>query len=212
MIRSKKELKFYYKADMMMNTGQFKYSLIDTMKNLLLPNYIIKYLRAMRRIEYYTNKNGILSKATLAINAIYYKRLAIKLGFSISSSVFGYGLVIPHYGTIVVGAGNKIGNYAVLHTSTCITAGKKQIGNAFYLSAGAKVLNDIKLGDNVSVGANAIVNKSFEESNCLLVGIPAIKIKDTEPWYKRDGEEYIRRVYKCEELKRNMGLSSVEIE
>lgn len=58
----------------------------------------------------------------------------MKLGFTIAENVFGYGLVIPHYGTIVVGSGNRIGNYAVLHTSTCITAGKKNIGDGLYLS------------------------------------------------------------------------------
>lgn len=72
------------------------------------------------------------------INKIRYKSLGIKLGFTIPINVFGYGLVIPHYGTIVVGAGNTIGNYAVLHTSTCITAGNKIIGDALYLSTGAK--------------------------------------------------------------------------
>jgi serine O-acetyltransferase len=29
------------------------------------------------------------------------------------------------------------------------------------------------LGDNVAVGANAVVNKSFPEGNVTLVGIPA---------------------------------------
>ena len=47
-----------------------------------------------------------------------FRKLGMKLGFTISENVFGYGLVIPHYGTIVVGSGNRVGNYAVLHTST----------------------------------------------------------------------------------------------
>lgn len=64
----------------------------------------------------------------------------MKLGFTISENVFGYGLVIPNYGTIVVGSGNQIGNYSVLHTSTCISAGRKRIGDGLYLSTGAKVL------------------------------------------------------------------------
>ena len=75
----------------------------------------------------------------------------MKLGFSIGS------------------ANVKYRNYCVLHTSICITVGNKQIGNGFYCSStGAKVLNDIFIGD-VTVGANAIVNKSFEGS-CWLLG------------------------------------------
>lgn len=46
--------------------------------------------------------------------------------------------MIPHYGTIVVGGTNIIGNFAVLHTSTYITANHKIIGNGLYLSTGAK--------------------------------------------------------------------------
>ena len=35
----------------------------------------------------------------------------------------GYGAVIPHYGTIVVNGDARLGNYCVLHTSTCIAGG-----------------------------------------------------------------------------------------
>ena len=116
----------------------------------------------------------------------------MKLGFTIAENVFGYGLVIPHYGTIVVGSGNRIGNYAVLHTSTCITAGKKNIGDGLYLSTGAKVLGDIELGNFITIGANAVVNKS-EEGNCLLIGIPAEKKRYEDAWMKA-----------CEKLRQTM--------
>lgn len=132
-------------------------------------------------------------------------KLGIKLGLSVSFDEIGYGVVIPHYGTIVVGRGNRIGNYAVLHTSTCITEGKKNIGDGFYLSTGAKVLKDITIGDNVSVGANSLVNKSFPD-NCMVAGTPAEKIKDSEAWYIRDGEEYARRVRECEKLRQRYRL------
>ena len=134
----------------------------------------------------------------------YYKlkvhKLGMKLGFTIAENVFGYGLVIPHYGTIVVGSGNRIGNYAVLHTSTCITAGKKSIGDGLYLSTGAKVLGDIELGNFTTIGANAVVNKS-EESNCLLVGIPAVKKRDEDTWMKG---AYRERYEACEKLRQTM--------
>lgn len=123
-------------------------------------------------------------------------KLEIKLGFSIAKNVFGYGLVIPHFGTIVVGSGNKVGNYAVLHTCICITAGKKHIGDGLYCSTGARLLNDISVGNNVTVGANAVLNSSVD-SNSLVVGIPASRKRDEDAWYKGD---YLRRVHECEEL------------
>ncbi len=51
-----------------------------------------------------------------------------------------------------------------------------QIGDNVYISPGAKLFGDIVIGDNVKIGANAVVNKSFPEGNCTLVGVPARKV------------------------------------
>lgn len=194
MIETKKELDFYLKTDLMMNRGAFKKSLKVRLKDIIVPDYIMEYLKCLRKAEYYKNCRGG------ALKYFYeYKlsKLEIKLGFSIAKNVFGYGLVIPHFGTIVVGSGNLIGNYAVLHTCICITAGNKQIGDGLYCSTGARILGDVSLGDNVTVGANAVLNHSVE-SNSLVVGIPAVKKRDEEVWYKG---EYLRRVEECEKLR-----------
>lgn len=128
-------------------------------------------------------------------------RLALKLGFSLSTKCFGYGLVIPHYGTIVIGNTNRIGNYCVLHTSTCVVSRASEIGDGFYLSTGAKVSTHVHLGDNVSVAANSVVNKDFG-SNILLAGMPAKIKKESTAWYERDGEIFADRVSRVEELKK----------
>ena len=163
----------------------------------------MSFLVNLRKYEYYANNNYKFRKHWYFYRLYW---LSVKLGFSISPNVFGYGLVIPHRGTIVVGNGNKIGNYCVLHTSTCITARKKQIGDGFYLSTGAKVIHDIHLNNNISVGANSVVNKSLEDNHCLIAGMPAKKIKDSDPWYIRDGAEFARRHAECEKLREKMKL------
>lgn len=196
MIKSKKELKFCINADYMMNRGYFKEPILKKLMAAIYPDWIMKYLVALRKAEFYSNRGGVLK--------YYYKskvhKLGMKLGFTISENVFGYGLVIPHYGTIVVGSGNHIGNYAVLHTSTCVTAGNKIIGDGMYLSTGAKVLGDIELGNFTTIGANAVVNKS-EESNCLLVGIPAEKKRYEDAWMKGS---YRERYESCEKLRKSL--------
>lgn len=70
--------------------------------------------------------------------------MGIKLGFSIGYDVFGYGLHIPHYGTIVVNGICKIGNYAVLHTSTCIGGAGKVIGDGKLYSDRVNKIEKIK--------------------------------------------------------------------
>lgn len=39
------------------------------------------------------------------------------------------------------------------------------------------MFGDIIIGDNVKIGANAVVNRSFPEGNCTIVGVPARKIE-----------------------------------
>lgn len=128
------------------------------------------------------------------------------MGFYIGPHCFGYGLVIPHPGTIVVGESNRIGNYAVLNTSTCISGNGKVIGDALYLAAGAMITSKVVLGDNISVGANSVVNKDFREGNVMIAGAPAKVIKRTDPWYIRDGEIFYSRVKAIENMKSNQNF------
>lgn len=130
--------------------------------------------------------------------------LGLKLGFSINENSLGYGVVIPHHGTIVVGE-NNIGNYAVLHTSTCITGNGKTIGEGLYLATGAKIVKKCTLGDGVTIGANAVVNSSFGDK-LLITGIPASKKKDSEIWYLTNGAEFKRRHNEVELLKQKYGV------
>lgn len=200
-IKNKKELKFYIMADMMMNRGCFKKSWKMRLRDLIVPDYVMDYLISMRKSSFYEKTS---------IKGLYYRlrfrRLGRKLSFSIESDAFGYGLLIPHYGTIVVGI-NRIGNYAVLQTSTCISGNQKTIGNGLYLATGAKITAKVVLGDNVTIGANSVVNKSFPQGNVLLVGIPAEIKKESTAWYIGNSE-FSYKVHQIEELRIAMGLSS----
>ena len=186
-----------------MNRGYFKPSFKQRLKAILSPDYIMDFLITMRRVDYYTQTKQAIP---LIINKFKYKKLSIKLGFSIGAEVFGYGLVIPHYGTICSGENNRIGNYAVLHSSTCITARHKVIGNNFYLSTGAKVTTGENLGDNIMVSANSVVTKGYSQGNVLLVGAPAIIKKTIPSWYEYQGGNTIDKVRAIEKLRMQMGI------
>lgn len=163
----------------------------------------MRWLKAMRYAAYYSRfrSNKLLYYKWLA----RYKKLSARLGFSIGYEVFGYGLVIPHWGTIVVGGSNHIGNYAVLHTSTCIVDKASVIGDGLYLSAGAIISNHVELGDGITIGANSTLNKVCSGmSDILLVGTPASVKKESEPWYVRDGERFQKRVKAVESLRESM--------
>jgi serine O-acetyltransferase len=208
MILSKKELKFYIAADRIMASKSVNISVKERLKNIISPDYIIMYLRSLRYVAYFTNTNKKNN-----IKAIYhrkrYKNLGVKLGFSIGYNTFGYGLLIPHYGTIVINGSTKAGNFCVLHTSTCIGGNGKVIGDGLYLSSGSFIMGEnLKLGDNISIAANSLVNKSVLKSNILLVGSPA-KIKKTYlPWYetKQDKASYNPKILAIKKLKKEINI------
>lgn len=204
-IRTKNELKFFIMADLMMNRGYFRKPILYRIKGLFFPDYIMSFLKLMRKLSYYSHAGGIYKIWSYFIKYRYY-RLGLKLGFNIGCDAFGYGLVLPHYGSLGCGSTNRFGNYCVIHTLTSVTDNGKIIGDALYLAKGAIITSRITLGNNISVGANSVVNKSFENDNIMIAGAPAKYIKDALPWYIRDGKTFSDRVNKVEFLKKQFGL------
>lgn len=169
---------------------------------------IIKYLYHLRRYEYYynTQNRSLFHKIMMVYEHFRLEKLAIKTGFSMGRDSLGYGILIPHIGTIVVNCESKVGPFSVLHTCTCIAGGGKKMGRALYLSTGSQIVGEFNLGDNVTIAAHSLVNRSCG-NNVLLAGAPAI-IKKTEynPWYVRDGGIFRERVKKVMELKTRMNI------
>lgn len=50
-----------------------------------------------------------------------------------------------------------------------------------YIGPGAILFGDITIADNVSIGANATVNRSFTEPNVVIAGTPAKIVKRNVP-------------------------------
>jgi serine O-acetyltransferase len=179
MIQTKEELKYYLKADetaLRMPQMTFKWYL----KELIFPNYIWRFERLLRKCEYYKNKQLFLF---YVIHYFIFRRLSVRLGFSIPLNVFGPGLAIVHYGTIVVSANAKIGANCRIHPSTCIGAAgglstAPQIGDNVYIGPGVKIYGEISIGNNIAIAPNAAVCNSFLDDNQLIGGVPAKQIKD----------------------------------
>ena len=136
----------------------------------------LRFQLRLRRIEYLHNTAGHnpLKGMWRFVLEVVNHRLATRLGFTIPKNVFGPGLHIVHYGTIVVHPEARVGRNCRLHPSTSIGDynGVPRLGDNVYIGPGAKIYGPVTLGDNVAVGANAVVNKSFG-SNVTLGGVPA---------------------------------------
>lgn len=192
MIMSKSDYKYYLEADRKALEQK------NTLRGLLFDD-VWKFQRLLRQLEYMTNckKNRFLRKLT----ASRFRSLSRKLGFTIPINVFGPGLSIAHYGTIVVNGQCKIGKNCRIHV--CVSIGSMAgeayaaptIGDNCYIGPGAKLFGPIVIGNNTAIGANAVVNKSFTNGNVTIGGIPAqvISEKNTEGLLiKRDSEVQIQ--------------------
>jgi serine O-acetyltransferase len=100
------------------------------------------------------------------------------------NTIIGPGLILPHGQCLVIGGGTIGKNVTILQG---VTIGVKDawgkfpsIGDNVHVSAGAKLLGDINIGDNSIIGANAVVIKDVPK-NSTAVGVPAriINKKDT---------------------------------
>ncbi len=147
---------------------------------------IWKLERLLRRVEYEKNCiRGPIGVLLRKYHGYRFHRLSVRLGMTLPVNVFGPGLAIPHYGTIVVHANAKIGRNCRLQEGVTIgaTSGSHEaatIGNNCYFGSGAKVIGAVRIADDVAVGANAVVTKDIPEAGTTWAGAPARKISDRD--------------------------------
>lgn len=152
------------------------------------PKYMIKqYLYFLRKSEYCLNvllQAGGFRAFYGKIGQIYFhykmRKLSWKLGFQFFENVFGPGVKIYAYGTIIINPGVRIGKNCTIYPGVTI-GGKVEngcpiIGDNCFIGLGVKILGGITIGDNVYIAPNAVVVKDIE-SNSVVGGIPAKLIK-----------------------------------
>ena len=178
-ISSKKELREYLKAD--------KESLgIQRKRPKLFRDEIWRFEIALRKAEYANNcSKGYFGLINKAMTKFIFHRMSVKLGFSIPINVFGKGLSIAHYGTIVVNSKSKIGDFCRIQESVTIgaTGGADkgpEIGDYCFIGSGVRVIGDIKIADKVALGANAVVVRDILENSSTWAGVPAKKISNKD--------------------------------
>lgn len=70
---------------------------------------------------------------------------------------------------------NRIDNY--VHIAPGVTiSGSSYVGVCSFLGTGSSVIDKVRIGSNVMVGAGAVVVRDIEEA-CTVVGVPARRIK-----------------------------------
>lgn len=197
MINSREDYHYYLEQDRLaLGIDRCPKSIKDFLRRIFLPNDILLFEKLLRRLEYHENVSlkskvlleRILGGVIFGITKIRFRRLSMKLGFSIYPNTFGPGLSIVHYGTIIVNGRARIGANCRIHACVNIGAsgGSEKvpcIGDNVYIGPSAVIFGDINIASNVTIAANATVNKSCDQEYVVLAGSPAKIVKEgTKNW------------------------------
>jgi serine O-acetyltransferase len=149
----------------------------------ILLDPVARFTLLMRFYEYLLNtgKPALLRIPVL----LWFRRLSVRLGFSLGPNIFGPGVAIVHYGLLVIDPTTRIGKNCRIHMAAHIGGAavfvppeeqskySPRIGDNVYIGPGAKLYGPIRIGNNCVIGANAVVTKSFEADGLTLAGVPA---------------------------------------
>ena len=128
----------------------------------------------------YGVKPVLLRKTLSALYKLLFKLVQIVTGIELPCEVeTGRNFVIDHSGGIVVSGYARFGDNCRIRSGVCVGLSQAGdpcapvIGHNVDIGAGAKLLGRITIGDNVLIGANAVVVRDVP-SNSIAVGVPAI--------------------------------------
>jgi len=141
--------------------------------------WILLFYRFGQSLSIACRKHRIL-KPLVAVYGFFYFLLRVFVGIDIPIEAdIGEGFYIGHYGGIIIHPASVIGRNCNISQGVTIGAGGRgdqrgvpTIGDRVYIGPGAMIFGSITVGNNVAVGANAVVNSSVPD-DAVVGGIPA---------------------------------------
>lgn len=143
-------------------------------------DYLWRHNVLLRKTEYYVNTN---KRIRSLLYKFFLKKFQYKHALHIPINSFGCGLKVMHLGPILVNGKVKGGKDISIHINTSIVAsgtdnGVPTIGDGVVIGVGAVLLGPIIVANNIAIGANSVMNRSFSEEDIAIAGIPAKKISN----------------------------------
>lgn len=172
-----KELIEYWKQDFLRYR---KYGVSCFSILFLTPGFV--YCFHMRLCKYLKKSRfHILYLPLYIIFRLILQHYGYKFGIQIPyTTQIGQGFYIGHFGNIFVNSKTIIGNNVNISQGVTlgIENGAPTIGDGVYIGPGAKVVGNIIVGNNASIGANSVlINKMNKPKsipdNAVVMGIPA---------------------------------------
>lgn len=203
MIKTRRDMKHYISADMKRMPIPHPFlSALSFSEGWSVRRYLV----VLRHLEYHMNVFSKYKKASesnrfktstriiLMGGAIYqlvvyliffiiWRRKSLITGIQVYPNTCGPGLVITHRCFVHVDNITTIGaNCSIL---PMVLFGKNKpgkivVGNNVTFGCGVTVLAPCKIGNNVYIGAGAVVNRDIPD-NCIVAGVPAKIIRVNNP-------------------------------
>ena len=130
----------------------------------------------------YRVRPAIVRKFFSLIYHVLYKFVQIITGIQLPCEVdVGRNFIIDHFGGILISGYAKFGDNCRVRNGVVIgilRVGEKSapiIGNNVDIGVGAKLLGPIRIGDNVLIGANAVVVRDVPD-NSIIMAVPAVML------------------------------------
>ena len=147
------------------------------------------------RFGHWVSRRGVVLKVLL-LPLYTVLSLAVQATWGIEigrQAKLGKGVKIIHQNGIVIADFAEIGDNCLImqgvtigHSGRGRNNGVPVIGNQVRICSGAKVIGKIRIGNNVTIGANAVVHKDLPDG-VTAVAYPGFKIIDSDSEY-RDAE------------------------
>ena len=138
------------------------------------------YFKGFHALEAYRVAHWLWTQGRAALALFFQNRISCEFGVDIHPAArIGRGVMMDHATGIVIGETATIGdNVSIMQSVTLGGTGKEhgdrhpKVGNGVLLSAGAKVLGNIVIGDGAQVCAGSVVLKEVPP-HTIVAGVPA---------------------------------------
>jgi len=146
------------------------------------PGYSVPFLyfKGFHALQAYRVAHWLWRQGREALALFFQNRISAEFGVDIHPAAqVGRGIMLDHATGVVIGETAVVGNnVSIMQSVTLGGTGKEhgdrhpKVGNGVLLSAGAKVLGNIKIGDCAQVCAGSVVLKDVPPQT-VVAGVPA---------------------------------------
>ncbi len=149
------------------------------------------YFKGFLALQSYRISHWLWANQRQSLALYFQHRISVVFGVDIHpAAVIGHGIMLDHATGLVVGETCVIGNnVSIMQTVTLGGTGKEdgdrhpKVADGVLISAGAKILGNISIGEGAKIGAGSVVLKSVP-AYCTAAGVPAKIISK----HKADGD------------------------